>query len=118
MARTCGPAGSMVMTMSPAAAASAALAAGLPPAATRLSSAPALRSKPVTSWPAFSRLAAIGPPILPRPMKPIAVMPSSLCECQLALTDGPKIGGDILLVYRGKAGGLPLRRLILVDQHG
>ena len=33
----------------------------------------ARRSKPVTSWPALSRFAAMGPPILPRPMKPIRI---------------------------------------------
>ncbi len=32
------------------------------------------RSKPLTAWPAFTRLAAIGPPMLPSPIKAIFVM--------------------------------------------
>ena len=34
--------------------------------------ASACLSKPRTAWPAASRLAAIGTPIMPNPMKPIA----------------------------------------------
>ena len=45
-----------------------------PPAAAKASSAAGTRSKPATWWPAFSRLRAIGPPILPSPTKPIRAM--------------------------------------------
>src|SRR5262249_27620185 len=47
--------------------------AAVPPPATSLSTWPALRSNPMTCWPALMRLSAIGSPILPRPMKPIAI---------------------------------------------
>ena len=34
-------------------------------------------SKPITRWPALTRFFAMGPPMLPRPMKPMSAMPSS-----------------------------------------
>ena len=76
--RTCWPAGSMVMTNSAPCAASAAEPAVAPPSAAKAATASGTTSKPVTWWPdppfAFSRLRAIGRPILPSPMKPIFAM--------------------------------------------
>src|SRR4051794_18857739 len=54
--------------------ASAALSAPRPPASTRALTLSGLRLWPVTSNPAFTRLAAIGPPMMPRPMKATVVM--------------------------------------------
>src|SRR5271167_2005102 len=62
------------MTTSPAATASAALAAARPPFAAKVATAAGTMSKPVTWCPALTRLAAIGAPILPSPIKPIAVI--------------------------------------------
>src|SRR5665213_2698532 len=73
-ARTCEPAGSMVITTSAAATASAAVADRRHPAATARSSAVAERSKASTSCPALARLAAIPAPMFPRPIKAILVM--------------------------------------------
>src|SRR5258707_2036474 len=68
----------MVTTISAPFTASAAEAAFLAPFPTAASTAEAERSKATTwCWP-LTRLAAIGPPILPRPMKAIFAMPSSL----------------------------------------
>src|SRR5438128_1574305 len=62
------------MTISPRAAAADAEFAALPPLAARAAVAAGTRSKPVTRCPALTRLAAIGAPILPRPIKPIAAI--------------------------------------------
>src|SRR5580704_11452244 len=67
----------MVMTTSACATEARAESAMATPVAPALSRKAATRSKPATSWPALTRLAAIGPPILPRPMKAIAVNGSS-----------------------------------------
>ena len=48
------------------------------PASRAASQEAAARSNPTTLWPALTRLAAIGPPMWPRPMKAMAVMRSSL----------------------------------------
>src|SRR5689334_13406098 len=60
--------------MSPAPAACAADAAASPPFAARASAAFGTRSKPATRWPAPTRLAAIGAPILPSPINPIVAI--------------------------------------------
>ena len=71
---TCRPAGSMVTTTSAAPAACAALSAIFTPSFAAASRDSATRSTPVTSCPALTRLAAIGPPMLPSPMKAIVDM--------------------------------------------
>lgn len=76
---TCRPAGSMVMTTSAPSAAARAEPATVIPSARAASSEAGTRSKPRTVWPAFTRLAAMGPPMLPRPMNPmVCAIPSSL----------------------------------------
>ncbi len=67
---TCLLVGTMVMTQSAPAAAALASAAALPPtSATNCAARPGVTSQTVTSKPAFTRLAAIGQPILPMPAK-------------------------------------------------
>ena len=51
-----------------------------PPSAWPRPAMPPTRSNPVTVWPALTRLAAIGPPMLPRPMKAIFVMCVPCCD--------------------------------------
>ncbi len=65
---TCLPAGSMVMTTSAPFTAAAALSAIAAPSLFAWLREASTRSKAITLWPALTRLAAIGPPILPRPM--------------------------------------------------
>src|SRR5690554_8227099 len=67
-ASTCLPAGRMVITHSAPSAAALAESAVRAPSVTRASTAALDRSKTVTSCPAFSRLEAMGPPILPSPI--------------------------------------------------
>ena len=81
-ARTCLAAGSMVMTTSASPSRTAATAEGsiatpVPAAAAREASE---MSKPTTGWPAFTRLAAIGPPMLPSPMKAMVLMTLPCCD--------------------------------------
>src|SRR5271154_1734723 len=101
----------MVMTISSPATAAAALGATLPPALPRASSAAGTRSKPSTRWPALTRLAAIGPPMLPRPMKAMVLMTSSrlLFEDELALAQALKIARDLRRAHLGQRGMLPAR---------
>src|SRR5258706_16247094 len=61
--------GSMVRTTSASATASAIVAAPPPPALARAAMAASLWSWPVTTYPARTRCAAIGAPMMPRPMK-------------------------------------------------
>ena len=67
--RRMAPFGSMVMTTSAPAAACAAVSARATP-----SGMGAVRSNPRTAWPALARFAAIGPPMLPKPIKPIFML--------------------------------------------
>src|SRR5580692_2211203 len=61
----------MVTTVSALATASRALVAMATPDAAAAVFAASTRSKPATEWPALTRFAAIGAPMLPRPMKAI-----------------------------------------------
>src|SRR5580700_8478652 len=61
----------MVTTVSALATASRALAAMATPDAAAAIFAASTRSKPLTEWPALTRFAAIGAPMLPRPMNAI-----------------------------------------------
>lgn len=77
-ARTCAAAGSIVTTnAAPAAASRGEAATCAPPSFTRRS-ASSLRSNACTSWPAFSRLSAIGAPMWPKPIKPIFIVVSGV----------------------------------------
>jgi hypothetical protein len=74
---TSGESGSIVITASAPATASATLPAARPPAAVSRSRPGRLRVCPATSNPALTRLAAMGDPMMPRPMKPIVFMNTS-----------------------------------------
>jgi hypothetical protein len=65
---TSGESGTMVMTTSASLTASAMLVAPLPPSETSLSILSWLRLKPVTAWPALTRLMAMGRPMIPSPI--------------------------------------------------
>ena len=67
-ASTSGESGSIVMTASALRTAAATLPAHRPPAASRLVADSGRREWPATSKPALTRLAAIGRPMMPRPM--------------------------------------------------
>ncbi len=79
-ARTCAAAGSIVITQAAPAAASRADAATCAPPSLTSRSASSLRSNACTSWPAFTRLSAIGAPMWPRPMNPIFMTPPVQCS--------------------------------------
>src|SRR5207253_215923 len=123
---TCLPAGSMVITTSASFTESAALAATVTPSALAWSSRPCTRSKPKTLWPALTRLAAIGPPILPSPMNamcaivlpPVQELLSRFFEHELVLAKVRKIRRqhfrrDVLDCRRR-----PFRTAVLVDHRG
>ena len=76
--RTWGESGTMTATMSASRTASAIDAAPFPPAATSASILAWLRSLPTTSNPAAARWPAIGPPMMPKPMKATVVIDVSL----------------------------------------
>src|SRR5579864_243118 len=73
---TWAAAGSIVITHSTSVTAAFAEPDALAPASTSVCTACAFRSNTLTVWPAFSRLSAIGAPMLPSPMKPIFMMSS------------------------------------------
>ena len=73
-ASTCWLAGNMLTTTFAPCTASCALNAAVAPSATSLLTASLDRSNTRTSCPAFFRLMAMGPPILPKPMNAIVVM--------------------------------------------
>src|SRR5579883_3315263 len=111
----------MVMTISAPLAAAAAVAAARPPFLANASSAALATSKPVTSCPALSRLAAMGPPILPRPMKPMRMGFPPWCrsiEAELALAQAVKIARHLVLAHRFERAVLPARPVVLLDQQG
>src|SRR5262245_1979452 len=119
MFRTCSPAGSMVTTTSAPFTASTALGAGVTPSFSAASSDAFTRSKPRTWCCALTRLRAIGPPMLPRPMKPIfAMVPSLILEGELARAQAGEIAVHLHVVDRVQARWLPARLLVLVDHHG
>src|ERR1019366_8374447 len=71
---TCLPAGSMVMTTSAPFTAPTELSAIAAPSALACAREASTRSNATTLWPALTRLAAIGPPILPSPINAMLVM--------------------------------------------
>jgi len=72
--RTCAPAGSMVMTASAPTQAAPMVSAASPPSAESLPASGLTTSKPTTACRALTRLAAIGKPMLPRPMNAMRAM--------------------------------------------
>jgi hypothetical protein len=76
---TCLPVGSMVTTASTSATACAMVVAVSPPLARWAARAVGLRSKPMTWWPALSRFAAMGRPMLPRPIRATFMLPPGAC---------------------------------------
>src|SRR6202011_4741108 len=115
---TCLPAGSMVITTSASLTASAALAAIATPSAFAVSSDAGTRSKPRTLWPALTRLAAIGPPMLPRPMNAMLVMilPSRFgFEYKLIVTAWRKVSRNHLWRHVFDPRRRPFRIAVLVD---
>src|ERR1043166_6555133 len=120
---TCLPAGSMVMTTSASLTEAAALAAIATPSDLAWSSKPCTRSKPETLCPALTRLAAIGPPMLPSAMNamcamvlpPVEELLFRLIEHELVLAEARKIRRqhfrrDVLDFTRR-----PFRIAVLVD---
>src|SRR5215218_4396876 len=79
-ASTSGESGTMVTTTSASRTASARLPAPRPPWSTSRWTGSGLRLWPMTSKPAVTRLAAIGPPMMPRPMKATVVMRDPPCR--------------------------------------
>src|SRR5580658_154276 len=115
----------MVMTTSAPFAASAALVAVFPPTAVNACSDAGLMSKPVTVWPALTRLAAMGAPMLPRPMNPIVAISEHLKDVvdgtfgkAIARADGDDTIEPVVLRRRGverdRSTEIILRR---IDKH-
>src|SRR3954454_2890255 len=130
---TCLPAGSMVTTASASATASRNEPA-IPTPVSRAASQPAgARAKPAAMCPALTRLAAIGPPMWPRPIKAIVVMARSLHrrdhELRAFLDGAPPPRGHgfglgveahrvgPMLVEIAEAGALPAAEGIVSDRH-
>src|SRR6202008_2100384 len=80
---TCLPAGSMVITTSAPFTELTELSAIAGPSAFACAREASTRSNATTLWPALTRLAAIGPPILPRPMNAMFAMSISSAESRL-----------------------------------
>src|SRR5207244_1312745 len=85
------------------------------------------RSNATTLWPAWTRLAAIGPPMLPRPMNAIVAMvrclPSTcllsrLRKCQLVGADLGKIALQHLRRHLIDIRRRPAGIAVLVDDRG
>src|SRR5581483_672132 len=109
----------MVMMISAPLAAAAAVVAARPPLLASASSAAFAKSKPVTSCSALSRFAAMGPPILPRPMKPMRMGFPPSCrsiEAELALAHAVKITRHLVVAHRFEGAVLPAWPVVLVDQ--
>src|SRR5215213_3165641 len=106
----------MVTTTSAPFTASAADAAFLAPFSTATPRAAADKSKAVTwCWP-LTRFAAIGPPMLPRPMKAIFAMSSSLSIEEQVVRDRLEVRLDHLARHALDGRRVPFRLLVLVDQ--
>ena len=80
---TCRLAGSIEITTAAPSTAASADGATVTPASRAFCSASALRSKAETAWPFFARLAAIGPPMWPRPMKATRAPPELFVSLML-----------------------------------
>ena len=120
---TCLLVGTMVTTQSAPLAASAGPAAALPPTSvTNFAAWPGRASQTVTSKPAFTRLAAIGQPMLPMPMKATDLIGGHahfvprqgafLDQHLMRRLEGVEPGGDAAIGRRVQQG-----RLDLLDRH-
>src|SRR4051794_7364532 len=121
---TCLPAGSMVMTTSAPFTEPAELSAMAAPSAFACAREVSTRSNATTLWPALTRLAAIGPPILPRPMNAMLAMSISSGSAFLYLWEFQLIRADLGEVWRDHlwrdvlyARRRPFGAAVLVD-HG
>src|SRR5688572_28261327 len=132
-ASTCLPAGSMVTTASALATASWTEPAMATLVSRAASQDAAARSKPTTLCPALARLAAIGPPMWPRPMKAMVVIFRSLHgrdhelrallhAARPARGDGFRLGVEAhrvepMLVEVAESGALPSPEGVVGDRH-
>src|SRR4051812_40830641 len=101
---TCLPAGSMVTTTSAPLTEPTELSAIAAPSALAWSREAATRSNAVTLWPALTRLAAIGPPILPRPMNAILAISNPPREFLFRLVEHEFVGADLGEIRRDHLG--------------
>src|SRR5689334_15538354 len=106
----------MVTTISASFTAAAALAALWAPFSTAAATAASDRSKATTWCWALQRLAAIGPPMLPRPMKAIFAMESSLSVEQQVVRHRLEMNVDHVPGHAVDGRRVPLGFLVLVDQ--
>src|SRR5882672_11874086 len=109
----------MVTTISAPFTASAAEAAFFAPLSTAASTADDDRSKAITWCCALARLAAIGPPMLPRPMKAIFAMLSSLlCRSveEQVVRDRLEMRLNQVARHALDGGRVPIGLLVLVDE--
>src|SRR5688572_20119041 len=123
---TCALAGSMLITTSASATESAAEEAMPRPSAAYFLQASADRSKALTSWPAFFRFMAMGPPMLPRPMNAIFIF-CLRCICGSGSDQRSQLGrhfaarAQVVFDERERdlfdGGRVPARVAVLVDQH-
>src|SRR5690606_4826146 len=117
------PSGSIEITTSAPSTAACSVAAALHPSLTACCTEAGTRSNARTEKPALTRLAAIGPPMLPNPKNAtVLVMPCSPSEirqrmgcitpgrCQILLSDGRR-------QFRQR-GRIETRRIVLVDDLG
>src|SRR5215468_41211 len=84
----------MVMIASALPHAAAIVSAATPPLPASLPASEGTASKPATSWPALTRLAAIGKPMLPSPMKPMRAIGTS-CRSSLVFARGEQRQDEI-----------------------
>src|SRR5215472_46574 len=105
---TCLPAGSIVITTSAPFTDDAALSAIAAPSAPAWLREASTRSNATTLWPALTRLAAMGPPILPRPMNAIVVIWYSSAAFLFVLLEPEFVGADF-----GKVRGDEVRCHVL-----
>src|SRR5439155_18299492 len=122
---TCLPAGSMVTTTSAPFTEATEFSAMAAPSVFAWSREAATRSNAVTLWPALTRLAAIGPPILPRPVNAMFAMCFlrlslffDLREFQFVRDDLGKIRRDHLRRDVLDARRRPFWLAVLVDHGG
>src|SRR5215470_6327310 len=122
---TCLPAGSMVTTTSAPFTAPAAVSAITAPSLFAWLREASTRSKATTLWPALTRLAAIGPPMLPRPMNAIVAISLVLPDTSLSLGESQLVradSGEVRRQHLGRHVLDPRRRpfwvAVLVDDGG
>src|ERR1700722_5992642 len=97
---TCLPAGSIVITTSAPLTEAIELSAMAAPSALAWSREAATRSKGMTLWPALTRLAAIGPPMLPRPMNAMLAIRKLLRSAFIFVLEYQFVGTDLPEIRR------------------